>query len=104
MASVPDYNADWSAHHEDSLLEPWLLRFIEAAGIAWERIEDYPSVCAGDILLFAPARCIHHCGQVIKDGWFVHAIQPSGVTTHRVDHPRFKRYFRYAIRPMETIA
>jgi cell wall-associated NlpC family hydrolase len=104
MSTVPDYNADWSAHHEESLLEPWLLRFLDEARIGWVRIDDFSTVQIGDVLLFAPARSIHHLGQVINDGWFVHAMMPAGVTIHRVDHPRFRSYFRYAIRLLETVS
>ncbi len=100
LERVPDYSTDWSAHNDTSILEGWLLSWLEEIGLAWERIEDRDATMVGDVLLFAPGRCVHHMGQRLEKGWFVHALYPMGVTLTRVDHKRFGRYFRYALRPI----
>lgn len=96
----PRYPMDWSAHNDDPILE----RAIEALGLRYERVDSVGDLRPGDVLAFAPGRVVYHLGIFHSGSRFLHAMRLRGVHFTSTHHPVFKRFFRYAMRPVDTAA
>lgn len=113
-ADLPDYPDDWSRHRQESLLDLWLERmgYITTDGVTvrsgWRAtvLLDASGLQAGDVSVFAPARCTHHLGTMLSPTTFTHAFRPAGVAcADLAEAPRYGRRvlawgprWRYAIR------
>lgn len=75
-AAVPTGPTDWSRHHHQSLMEPWL----DGPGAAWfAAIPPDPALLQpGDLLGFRIGRCVHHLGILLAGGRLFHAAERVG--------------------------
>ena len=97
-AALPFYPLDWSAHNDASMLEEWLRESLLLESVPHRRIEEAGDWLPGDVLVFSPGRSAYHLGVALTPQVFAHTMIGQAAATTRLDHPRFRAYWRYSLR------
>lgn len=89
---------DWNTALPEGAARPDLIDAFEAAisEEAWEPVE---SPQEGDIVVMRLYNAPLHCGMMINQSQFMHAIEPMGTSVERINSPMWKKrivhYLRY---------
>jgi len=77
--SIPEGSPNWGNAHKNSVIEPFMDSMEEFESV------DINSFQPGDMLGFKIGGCIHHCGLLVYDKYFIHCMRDSGVAYRRID-------------------
>lgn len=81
-SEFPGYTVDRSKHCADSLILQW----IKSLGALAKPI-PVDEAWIGDVCVFTLNLCVDHCGILMDDDRFFHAVWPVGVTTGHLCDP-----------------
>jgi len=77
--TIPEGNPNWGRAHKKSVFEPFMDSLKEFESV------DVNTVKHGDMLGFTIGGCIHHCGILVYDKYFIHCMRDSGTVYRRID-------------------
>ena len=94
----PHYTMDGGFHSAKSqLLEQ--IEQLPLFNCIWRVLETFPTLNIGDLLLMRIGKVIHHCGIVISNEMFIHAISDRGVIESHLQDATFRKRIKVIFRP-----